>query len=259
MESSETGGSPSLVCANGHEMSLGQSFCSTCGSPTHSDTLRMCPNGHEAEEDAIYCAECGQPVAVQESPLPPGPSFQTNRAGVFERLKQRYSRENFRNFLKPSGILIDHKPKQPRPPKQTLLGAPKQRHPKRWIIGAVVGLALVAELVATNGHGWESSWWGTRKSTSTQAVPLDVCGQNLINWLNYSSGHSLYVIETFGEQSGIPTWIFNEAGVFQQQATEHGEAAANNKVEADIAQECVSLAEHGTHISNLPTPPKKGQ
>ena len=82
---------------------------------------------------------------------------------------------------------------------------------------------------------------------------------NLINWLNYSSGHSLYVVETFGDQSGIPTRIFTEAGVFQQQATEHGEAAANNKVDGDIAQECVSLTEHGTNISNLPTPPKKGQ
>lgn len=204
-------------------------------------------NGHQMKTGDKFCSEwCG-----------PRASRVRRRTGaeVFERLKQRYSWQDFRNHLKPDLL---YRPK--RTPTVALELTSKQPHKKRWIIGAVVGLALVAELVATNGHGWESSWWGTSSPPSAQAdSPLDVCGQNLINWLNYSSGHSLYVVETFGEQSGIPAWIINEAGVFQQQATEHGEAAANNKVDGDIAQECVSLTEHGTNISNLPTPPRKGQ
>jgi hypothetical protein len=50
-------------------------------------------------------------------------------------LKQRYGRENFRNLLKTSGIVFDNKPE---------LDTPKQRHPKRWIIGAVVVIVIVA-------------------------------------------------------------------------------------------------------------------
>ena len=123
---------------------------------------------------------------------------------MFERLKQRYSRENFRNFLKPSGILIDHKPKQPRPPNQTLLGATKQRHPKRWIIGAVVGLALVAELVATNGHGWESSWWGNTTSPNSPAASYKDPHPNFEQDLRGATdGYSARQLATYGEQTCV--------------------------------------------------------
>jgi hypothetical protein len=175
-------------------------------------------------------------------------------------LKQRYSRENFRNFLKPSGILIDHKPKQPRPPKQTLLGATKQRHPKRWIIGAVVGLALVAELVATDGHGWESSWWGGNKPA--QAVsPDEACVTNLINWINYANGDqdsstNLGIIETFGQRSGIPNWILLEVSNFIGYASQNGIKYADNRVTTDSSHECSTLAGQGVNISKMPTPPR---
>lgn len=174
---------------------------------------------------------------------------------MFERLKQRYGRENFRNLLKPDLL---YTPK--RMPTVALEPTPKQRHPKRWIIGAVVGLALVAELVATNGHGWESSWWGGNKPAQADS-PGEACVTNLINWINYANGDgdsstNLRIIETFGQQSGIPSWILLEVSKSIGYASQNGIKYADSRVTTDSSHECSTLAGQGVNISTMPMPPR---
>ena len=77
---------------------------------------------------------------------------------MFESLKQRYSRENVRNLLAPSGIVFDHKPE---------LDTPKQRHQKRWIIGPAV-VVIVGILAASIIGGTSNKSAHTPKLTLAQ-------------------------------------------------------------------------------------------
>lgn len=60
----DSGDLSSVICANGHQITRGHSFCTVCGSAAQTSTSTTCPNGHDVKPSDKHCGTCGAEVSA---------------------------------------------------------------------------------------------------------------------------------------------------------------------------------------------------